>query len=85
MLLFSFHVGSGCRDATAYGVAIEHCRRLFDTGARFGHDMHLVDIGGGFPGHPTEYVSFEKVCRMVLFSDHTEIKYCLVKKRFGGR
>lgn len=61
----SFHVGSGCRDPTAYAVAIAHCRRLFDLGAQLGHSMDIIDIGGGFPGSPNKQVLFEKIADVV--------------------
>lgn len=55
----SFHVGSGCHDPSSFEIAISHARRLFDTGLKLGHNMHLLDIGGGFPGNDTEL--FDKV------------------------
>jgi len=61
----SFHVGSGCRDATAYRIALEHARRLFDLGLELGHSMNLLDLGGGFPGVDTELISLEKIANIV--------------------
>lgn len=46
----SFHVGSGCRNLAAYDEAILSARRVFDAGIARGHDMRLLDIGGGFTG-----------------------------------
>jgi len=47
----SFHVGSGCRDATRYEMALKDCKELFHMAKReFGFDMKILDIGGGFPG-----------------------------------
>ncbi|CAB9516488.1 Antizyme inhibitor 1 [Seminavis robusta] len=47
----SFHVGSGCRDASRYFAALEDARALFDLAAtEFGMQFDLLDIGGGFPG-----------------------------------
>jgi len=47
----SFHVGSGCRDASRYELALRDARELFDIAkAEFGFDMKILDIGGGFPG-----------------------------------
>jgi ornithine decarboxylase len=47
----SFHVGSGCRDAGKYGLALRDARDVFDLAEReFGFRMTLLDIGGGFPG-----------------------------------
>jgi ornithine decarboxylase len=61
----SFHVGSGCRDPTAYRNAITHARRLFNVGKELGHDMYVLDIGGGFPGVNTSEMSLEKVASIV--------------------
>lgn len=47
----SFHVGSGCRDATRYEMALRDCKNLFEMAKRdYGFEMTLLDIGGGFPG-----------------------------------
>jgi ornithine decarboxylase len=47
----SFHVGSGCRDATRYEMALKDAREIFDMAEReFGFKMTILDIGGGFPG-----------------------------------
>lgn len=45
----SFHVGSGCRDASRYEAALNDAREVFDMAKQdFGMDMHLLDIGGGY-------------------------------------
>lgn len=47
----SFHVGSGAAETGVYARAIALCRALFSVGLNVGHArMHLVDVGGGFPG-----------------------------------
>ena len=47
----SFHVGSGCRDATRYEMALRDAKELFEMAEReFGFKMNILDIGGGFPG-----------------------------------
>ena len=47
----SFHVGSGCHDSSRYELALRDAREIFDIGANeYGFNMHLLDIGGGFPG-----------------------------------
>lgn len=52
----SFHVGSGCGDGNAYLTALDHTYRVFVEGERLGMPpMHLVDIGGGFPGDTGGY------------------------------
>lgn len=51
----SFHVGSGCYDATKFTDAIKLCRDAFDTAASMGlPPLTTVDIGGGFPGSTSE-------------------------------
>ncbi|KAF8375132.1 hypothetical protein PRIPAC_81561 [Pristionchus pacificus] len=60
----SFHVGSGCKDPSAYRVALKHARNLVDFGRKLGHVMKIVDVGGGFPGgdhHP----SFEQMASII--------------------
>jgi len=46
----SFHVGTGCTDPNAYLLAVRAARTVFDDAARFGFDLSLLDVGGGFPG-----------------------------------
>lgn len=45
-----FHVGSGCSDPTSYRKALADARRAFDIGSEYGHNMYLLDLGGGYPG-----------------------------------
>jgi ornithine decarboxylase len=61
----SFHVGSGCRNPAAYEEAIAHCRNLFDLGDSYGHNMYLLDIGGGFPGHNEDELTFPMVASVI--------------------
>lgn len=52
----SFHVGSGCGDAMAYVTALQHARRVFDAAEALGMaPLHIVDLGGGFPGDAGGY------------------------------
>ena len=47
----SFHVGSGCRNAVRYEMALRDARAVFDIAKKeFEFDMTILDIGGGFPG-----------------------------------
>ncbi|KAF9288316.1 hypothetical protein BGZ68_000445 [Mortierella alpina] len=58
----SFHVGSGCFDAHAFGEAVIRARRVFDQARDYGFDFKFLDVGGGFPSaHVTEGITFEKV------------------------
>jgi ornithine decarboxylase len=52
----SFHVGGGCRDPAVYTLAMDHCLQVFHTAQELGMPaMHLVDIGGGWPGDEGGY------------------------------
>jgi len=47
----SFHVGSGCLDASRYELALRDAKEIFTFAKEeFGFEMNIVDIGGGFPG-----------------------------------
>ena len=47
----SFHVGSGCGDAHAYTLALQHSAHVFKLATKLDMPpLHIVDIGGGFPG-----------------------------------
>uniref|UniRef100_A0A1W7RA06 ornithine decarboxylase n=1 Tax=Hadrurus spadix TaxID=141984 RepID=A0A1W7RA06_9SCOR len=61
----SFHVGSGCRDASAYSRAIESSHYVFSVGQKLGFTFTLLDIGGGFPGSRDADVSFEEIASVV--------------------
>jgi diaminopimelate decarboxylase len=67
-LLYSFHVGSGCYDAEAYGAAVMSARTVFDMAQEQGFHFDLLDIGGGFPGQTSAKLSFEEVLVCVVIS-----------------
>ncbi|XP_063448002.1 ornithine decarboxylase-like [Mytilus trossulus] len=66
----SFHIGSGCVEAGAFEAAIELSRRVFDLGHSVGFNMHILDIGGGFPGEKNVQtnITFEKIANDVNLS-----------------
>ncbi|KAI1707418.1 pyridoxal-dependent decarboxylase, pyridoxal binding domain-containing protein [Ditylenchus destructor] len=87
----SFHVGSGCNDPTAFGLAISYARQLFDIGKSLGHNkMRVLDIGGGFPGCDTEKMSFDKIVSVInpcvdeYFSCETDVEIIAEPGRFFG-
>jgi diaminopimelate decarboxylase len=43
-------VGSGATNPVAFSYAVELARAAFDLGASLGHDMKILDLGGGFSG-----------------------------------
>jgi len=61
----SFHVGSGCYDATAFSAACASARAAFDMGEKAGFHFDLLDIGGGFPGQKSAKISFEEICTVL--------------------
>lgn len=60
---FSFHVGSGCLDPTAFYTAIRDCRQASDIALKLGISTQLIDLGGGFPGDNKE--RFEKIAEQI--------------------
>ncbi|CEN61829.1 Putative Ornithine decarboxylase [Aspergillus calidoustus] len=44
----SFHVGSGAEDPKAFLKAVQDARLVFDYAADIGHELHTLDVGGGF-------------------------------------
>lgn len=61
----SFHVGSGCRDASAYFKAIKSAREVMDQGIQIGYKMEVLDIGGGFPGQESVALKFNEVAKVI--------------------
>ncbi|XP_067099437.1 ornithine decarboxylase [Osmerus mordax] len=61
----SFHVGSGCTDPDTYTQAISDARCVFDMAAELGYNMHLLDIGGGFPGSEDVKLKFEDITNVI--------------------
>ncbi|KAM4872426.1 antizyme inhibitor 2 isoform 5-T5 [Thomomys bottae] len=57
----SFHIGSGCPDPQAYAQSIADARLVFQMGAELGHTMHILDLGGGFPGIEGAKVRLEEI------------------------
>ncbi|EDO44188.1 predicted protein [Nematostella vectensis] len=68
----SFHVGSGCFDASAYATAVIAARSVFNLAVQFGFNCTLLDIGGGFPGDPNAAITFEEICTTInpLLEEH---------------
>ncbi len=68
-----FHVGSGCSDPQTYQRALLDARRAFDIGIELGHDMTVLDLGGGWPGlNPVDNtcktssgISFEQISLVI--------------------
>ncbi|KAM5248645.1 antizyme inhibitor 2 [Ctenodactylus gundi] len=61
----SFHVGSSCPDPQAYAQSIADARLVFEMGAELGHTMHILNLGGGFPGVEGAKVRFEEIASVI--------------------
>ncbi|XP_028936098.1 antizyme inhibitor 2-like isoform X2 [Ornithorhynchus anatinus] len=61
----SFHVGSGCQNSQTFRRAIEDAHRVFEMGRQEGHEMRLLDIGGGFPGNESFVPTFEEMAEVI--------------------
>ena len=58
---FSFHVGSGCSDASSFYKAIEDCAITYKASQEYGFNISIIDIGGGFPG-VNKNIKFSDIC-----------------------
>lgn len=57
----SFHVGSGCYDASAFSAAVASARTVFDMADKEGFKFDFLDIGGGFPGQTNAKLTFKEI------------------------
>jgi ornithine decarboxylase len=60
----SFHVGSGCFSAKAFGDAISRARLVFDLAEKLSMPLRVLDLGGGFPGID-EVITFSQVALVI--------------------
>ena len=44
-----FHCGSGHHGSSGFGKAVKFARKCLEIGRIYGHEMNVMDIGGGFP------------------------------------
>ena len=48
----SYHVGTDCDHVGTFAEAVRIAHEAMDLGRKAGHEMYMLDIGGGFPGDP---------------------------------
>lgn len=68
-----FHVGSGCQSAQTYADILRDSATIFREGAALDLHMHVLDIGGGFPGlsdHSGD--SFEAMSSTIMAAIQTQ-------------
>ncbi|NWQ60768.1 AZIN2 inhibitor, partial [Neopipo cinnamomea] len=61
----SFHLGSRGLEPQAFAQAVAAAQLVFDMGTELGYQMHLLDIGGGFPGTEDTRARFEEIAAVV--------------------
>lgn len=76
----SFHVGSGCKDASAFRDAVERASEVFAMGAEAGYKFELLDCGGGFPGAENAQYTGD-----VTFADIAKVLGAAVDEFFPDR
>jgi len=75
----SFHVGSGCYSPVAFIDTLHRAREMFNEAEKYGLNLTLLDIGGGFPGDDEGPISFEEIASAIapvidnLFSSNIEV------------
>ncbi|NXQ51815.1 AZIN2 inhibitor, partial [Anthoscopus minutus] len=57
----SFHLGSRGLEPQALAQAVATAQLVFDMGTELGHHMHLLDMGGGFPGTEDTRAPLEEI------------------------
>eukprot|EP00854_Cymbomonas_tetramitiformis_P005751 gene5751-6943_t len=59
----SFHVGSGCKEPSAFVEAVKSASQVFTEARQFGLRMDILDVGGGFPGMDTSELKFKTIAQ----------------------
>uniref|UniRef100_A0A8B9T1M8 Antizyme inhibitor 2 n=1 Tax=Anas platyrhynchos TaxID=8839 RepID=A0A8B9T1M8_ANAPL len=60
-----FHLGSCSLEPQGFAQAVAEAQLAFDMGAELGYRMHLLDIGGGFPGTEDARAQFEEIAAVI--------------------
>ncbi|XP_010282643.1 PREDICTED: antizyme inhibitor 2 isoform X1 [Phaethon lepturus] len=61
----SFHLGSCGLEPKAFAQSVAVAQLAFEMGTELGYRMHLLDIGGGFPGAEDTRARFEEIAAMI--------------------
>ena len=73
---FSFHVGSQTRHAEMWTPVLDELSRIWAAAREAGHDLELLNIGGGFPAFYEEEIQAP--------TDYAAAVMALVEERFPG-
>ncbi|KAM6399755.1 antizyme inhibitor 2 isoform 1-T1 [Rhynochetos jubatus] len=61
----SFHLGGRGPEPQAFAQAVATAQLAFEMGTELGYRMHLLDIGGGFPGTEDTRARFEEIAAVI--------------------
>ncbi|NXA20201.1 AZIN2 inhibitor, partial [Ibidorhyncha struthersii] len=61
----SFHLGSRGLEPQTFAQAVAAAQLAFEMGTELGYRMHLLDIGGGFPGTEDTRARFEEIAAVI--------------------
>ncbi|NXU22716.1 AZIN2 inhibitor, partial [Thalassarche chlororhynchos] len=61
----SFHLGSRGLEPQAFTQSVAVAQLAFEMGTELGYRMHLLDIGGGFPGTKDTRARFEEIAAVI--------------------
>ncbi|NXV21454.1 AZIN2 inhibitor, partial [Cepphus grylle] len=61
----SFHLGSRSLEPQTFAQSVAAAQLAFEMGAELGYRMHVLDIGGGFPGTEDTRARFEEMAAMI--------------------
>ncbi|POI33338.1 hypothetical protein CIB84_002910 [Bambusicola thoracicus] len=61
----SFHLGRHSLEPQLFAQAVAEAQLAFDMGTELGYRMHLLDIGGGFPGTEDTRAQFEEIAAVI--------------------
>ncbi|NXS67755.1 AZIN2 inhibitor, partial [Pandion haliaetus] len=61
----SFHLGSHGLEPQAFTQSVAAAQLAFEMGTELGYQMHLLDIGGGFPGTKDTRTRFEEIAAVI--------------------
>ncbi|NXB34354.1 AZIN2 inhibitor, partial [Eulacestoma nigropectus] len=61
----SFHLGSRGLEPQAFAQAVAAAQLVFDMGTELGFRMHLLDVGGGFPGTEDTRAPLEEIAAVM--------------------
>lgn len=79
---FSFHVGSGSKDAKSFSNAIEYCNSVMPMLMNEGHSTEIIDMGGGFLPDEADFKAKASNIRNTISKIHRSVSFWAEPGRF---